>query len=228
MKDEIVIKNTPPQLFGIFDQPNKVLFILTILYGVGIIGFVFKIHPDFAYLTPVNLLISLFFAHLFHQNKNLNFYIYCAITAFTGFIIEAIGVNTGKIFGIYQYGPVLGFKIYDTPLSIGINWLLLSYCSAIVVNHSFDDRTNWFLKSILATLLMVSLDVLIEPIAIKTNMWTWANNNIPFQNYIGWFFTALPLQILFFKLIGYEKNKVAFGLLVLQFLFFFFLNLFLL
>jgi bisanhydrobacterioruberin hydratase len=70
--------------------------------------------------------------------------------------------------------------------------------------------------------------MLIEPIAMKTDMWQWRNNVVPLQNYIGWFAVALPLQILFFKFIGGVKNIVAVALFILQFVFFALLNWFLL
>jgi uncharacterized membrane protein len=63
------------------------------------------------------------------------------------------------------------------------------------------ERNNWIIKPIVATLGMVVLDFFIEPVAIKTAMRHWKNNIIPLKNYIGWFFTALPIQLLFFKLI---------------------------
>jgi putative membrane protein len=226
--------NTPPQLSGekktvetAFGNESLAVAFLCLIYFVGLIGFIFNIHPHFVYLTPVNLLISLSIALSFHKKVSFPFILWCLLTIVVGFTVEAIGVNTGKIFGVYQYGEVLGAKIWNTPLSIGVNWLLTTYCSAIVVHYAYPTRTNWFLKSIIAVVIMVSLDVLIEPIAIKTGMWSWADNDIPIQNYIGWFLTGLPLQILFFKFIRTEKNKVAFALLILQFLFFFILNIFL-
>ena len=144
-----------------------------------------------------------------------------------GFGIEVIGVSTGQIFGHYQYGETLGFKYQNTPLSISVNWLLTAYSAAALVSLATKETTSWVLKSVLAAALMVSLDSFIEPIAHKLDFWSWQNGVIPFQNYIGWFLTALPLQILFFTLIKSAKNKVAVAVLLLQFAFFLLLNAFL-
>jgi putative membrane protein len=43
------------------------------------------------------------------------------IIAVAGFFIEAIGVNTGLIFGNYVYKTTLGWKFLETPLIIGVN-----------------------------------------------------------------------------------------------------------
>ena len=40
-------------------------------------------------------------------------------------LTEAIGVNTGLLFGTYEYGANLGFKIFGVPLIIGVNWTVL-------------------------------------------------------------------------------------------------------
>ena len=198
--------------------------ILTILYAVGIIGFLWKIYPNFPQLTPFNLLISLGIALVFHQNWNGRFAFWCFATAFVGYLIEVAGVATGAIFGNYIYGNTLGIKVLEVPLSISINWLLSAYGSAALVSVAASKSWHWFFKSVAAAALMVSLDVLIEPIAVKTGMWTWANGVVPMQNFGGWFVVALALQMLFFTLVGAAKNKVAVALLILQFAFFTILN----
>ena len=134
------------------------------------------------------------------------------------------GVETGQIFGKYHYGQTLGFKYKDTPLSIGVNWLLIAYCSAVLVSHFMAEKGNIILKALLASALMVSLDVLIEPIAMKTDMWSWQDDTIPMKNFYGCFLTALPLQLFFFYLNKSVKNKVAVALLIAQFFFFWILS----
>jgi uncharacterized membrane protein len=203
---------------------SPAIVFMTIMYGVGISGFLLKIHPDFALLTPFNLMLSLAMCMAFHGEKNLKFLSVCFFIALVGFSIEAIGVNTGKIFGVYHYGRTLGFKLWQTPLSISVNWLLTSYCAAMCINQLSSEKVNLFFKAFLAALMMVGLDILIEPVAMKTDMWMWENNTIPLQNYLGWFFTAFPLQMLLFYTIGHAKNKVAFSVFILQALFFLILH----
>ncbi len=206
---------------------NAAILILTIVYIVGIVGFLLKIHPDFSRLTPLNLMVSLAFALAFHPNWSLKFIIWCLITLLIGFFIEVYGVSTGLIFGNYKYGETLGFKFLDTPLSMGVNWILTAYSSAALVSLATKDTLNWFLKSILAAALMVSLDSFIEPVAPQIDMWSWENGVVPFKNYVGWLLTSLPIQMLFFIFIKCAKNKVAVAVLVLQFAFFILLNAFL-
>jgi uncharacterized membrane protein len=208
-------------------HPNTAIIILTVLYGVGIGGFLFNIHPDFPRLTPLNLVISLGFALFFHTNWSLKFVFWCLITMLVGFFIEVAGVATGEIFGTYKYGETLGFKFMETPLSMSVNWILTAYTSAALVSLATKDTFHWVLKSIIAAALMVSLDSFIEPVAPRIGMWSWENGIVPFKNYIGWFLTSLPFQMLFFIIVKSAKNKVAVAVLILQFVFFLMLNAFL-
>ena len=212
----------PPSKPSFFRTERGVLsaqIFMVIMYAVGILGFLTKIHPDFPLLTPFNLVLSLSVVLFFHP-KSARFTAVCFAIGIIGYLIEVVGVNTGRIFGAYQYGSVLGFKLWNTPLSIGVNWLLLTYCSAMFVNQFVEKKAPWLLKAVCATAIMVCLDVLIEPVAIKTGMWSWAGNVVPLQNYFGWYLSALPLQILLFSIVKDHKNSVAVVVFILQIIFF--------
>ncbi len=209
MTEKIFLKNS-----------KNISILLILLYGVGLIGFLFKISPYFVKLTPLQLIISLFFVLAGHRSWQFKSVLFCVLCAFTGFLIEVIGVATGDIFGNYVYGNTLGIKFYNTPLIIGVNWLLITYCCGVTINELTNEETGWWVKSFLASVLMVSLDVLIEPTAMKTDMWYWENNIVPMKNYIGWFTVSLFIQVLFQQLIGNTKNKIGYLVFILQFLFF--------
>jgi putative membrane protein len=86
-------------------------------------------------------------------------------------------------------------------------------------------KVHWVLKAVIATLLMVVLDVLIEPVAIKSGYWTW-NGEIPLSNFRDWFMVALILQLLYFGNKLNEPNKVAIVLFFVQLAFFSIQNIF--
>ena len=109
-------------------KENIAIIILIILYAVGLIGStVFKI--DLIKLTPINLMISAAILFYFHQPKNAMFWIWTLGVFQAGYILELLGVTTGRIFGQYLYGNNLGFKIADVPVIIGLNWVMLCYVS---------------------------------------------------------------------------------------------------
>lgn len=207
-------------------SPKTAIGILSMLYFVGIIGITIPLHEHFILLTPINLLLSLSLVLYFHPQWNLKDIWVFGFCFLAGLSIEMIGVQTGLIFGEYQYGATLGWKIAGTPLMIGINWLMLVYCSGATVNRLIP-RANFLLKAALAAGVMTLLDVLIEPVAMQYDFWSWPENIVPLQNYIAWFVIAFVLLSVFHKITGQITNKVATALLILQFLFFGILNLFL-
>ncbi len=192
---------------------------LIIVYTIGIIGIAGNFDDRFVLLTPINLLLSIGLIFWTHPTDYSPLWKLAALCFATGVLVEIVGVQTGLIFGNYKYGPVLGPKIWGTPLMIGVNWTMLVYCAGSTVNYLLPELNIW-IKAAFGAMLMTLLDVLIEPVAMDLHFWNWQDNIIPLQNYIAWFFVALPLLIAYFKLLGKTSNKVAILLFILQFLFF--------
>ena len=204
-------------------QKEKVVKILVIVwYLVGVAGFVIQpLRPLFQGLTPFGMVMAAALLLYFHEPKNLKSWIVFSGIAIIGFSAELIGVNTHRLFGTYTYGSALGFKIWNTPLTIGLNWLVLIYCMAALTGKI---RNNWYFPLIGAT-AMVAFDWLMEPVAIATGMWNWNGQDIPLKNYTDWFlisgFLFLMIRILKIEI----NNRIAGVLLTGQFIFFLALNL---
>ncbi|GAB5552462.1 MAG: hypothetical protein Sapg2KO_20530 [Saprospiraceae bacterium] len=204
---------------------NLAIIVLSILYLVGIVGISIPIHPDFALLTPLNLLFSLATVLYFHPNWNRDSLLFLILCFGIGYGAEVFGVHTGLLFGSYEYGPVLGPKILETPLMIGVNWILLAYSSGMLINQLLPKQ-NKVIKAASAALVMVGLDIFIEPVAIKYDFWQWEGRTTPpLQNFFGWWLVAFIVLLFFTFLLKKQKNKVAIALLALQFIFFIALNL---
>ncbi len=198
--------------------------VLCILHIVGYVGIGLGVAPELIWLTPINLLISLLIARHFESNS-IKAYMLFAIPAFLlGYGIEVAGVNTGLIFGEYQYGSVLGSKIWGTPLMIGVNWVLLTYAAGYALN-AISPKWHTSLKAAFAATLLVILDFIIEPVAVKWDMWSWTEVDIPLQNYLAWWLIAFGMMHIFFYSFKNSTNKVAVAVLIIQFLFFGLLNL---
>lgn len=197
--------------------------LLISMYIAGLIGYLTPIATWFTQLTTFNLILSTLIVLLNHKHFSPKLVWYIGFACLYGFFIEVIGVKTGLIFGTYYYETTLGWKLWETPLVMGVNWFMLLYISSSFV----AKWENHFLaKAFLATNIMVALDFLIEPVAMKYHFWQWENGIVPLQNYIGWWIGAFLLQIGWHKLQLAENNRTAQMLLLLQYLFFGILNLF--
>lgn len=198
---------------------RRVIFvILPLMYLAGLIGLNVPLSASlFQVLTPFNLIASLILLLLFHTDFRPSFWVYCAVAFSVGFLVEVVGVHTGAIFGEYAYGEVLGLKVLEVPLTIGINWLMLSYLCG-----SVTDRlpVTMILKVLIAAGMMTLLDFVIEPAAVQLGFWQWYGGSIPPQNYLAWYVVSAALFFVYFKMPFQKKNILAPLLLVLQFLFF--------
>lgn len=201
------------------NKPKATTAFLVIFYIVGIVGLLLPLTFHlFLKLIPFALILSFVALAFFHEGKfeqkTINSFL--LIYLFT-FIVEAIGVNTGLIFGYYEYGSGLGLKVLNTPLIIGINWLFLVYTTAAIVE---GFSLHKYVKAIIAALGMLLYDIVLEQVAPKLDMWYWKDGMIPIQNYVAWFLVALVVH-LFLKISDIKLyNKIAIAILTCQFMFF--------
>lgn len=192
---------------------------LILFYLVGIAGFIIPgARPFFSSLIPFALLLSAGFLYFFHQpGFNLKTSVVFLAIFIASFFAEVIGVHTGMLFGEYIYGNRLGPKIMETPLIIGLNWLMLVYCTKVMADEISNDDT---VKLFLGPTLMTGYDLLLEQAAPLLGMWSWAGGTVPVQNYIAWFLLAFLFHLLIRKINVDFKNPLAFPVFIIQFLFF--------
>lgn len=197
---------------------KNINLILVCIYTVGVCGLSTpSLRGLFIFLTPVNIMMASAILLIYHQPFTPKFIIHSFIIAIAGFLVEWAGITTGVIFGEYAYDEGLGIKFLDVPLIIGLNWFFMVYTTCMIADFF---RISLCAKSILAAFLMVIYDVALEQSADALNMWTWAGNTIPLQNYVAWFFIGLPMTTSFFYLNLNVKNKIALRLYLIQLLFF--------
>ncbi|MBU6339878.1 MAG: carotenoid biosynthesis protein [Bacteroidetes bacterium] len=193
---------------------------LWMVYGFGIAGMFSPWKSWFVSMTPASILLSygiLWWNHGAIQRGALQF----GLFAFgVGFLSEVMGVNTGFPFGDYSYGALLGLKIWNTPLLIGVNWTLVCYCACTLADRLWSDKRTWGWL-LCASLIPVILDVLIEPVAIRLDFWSWESGTPPMQNYAGWWGVSLLIaQAYRVWMPSVIRNPLSGLLLALQFLFF--------
>ncbi len=201
-------------------ENNSRLFklIIFVFYLVGIIGMsVPGLKPYFQALTPFHLILSLGILLLFHTDWNRSFLFFSSMAFLIGFGSEVLGVHTGFPFGNYEYGSVLGVKLFEVPIMIGVNWLLLVYLTGNLLEKKVK---NDFLAAGMGAGLMVAIDFLIEPVAIELEFWSWEGGEIPLSNYVGWFAVAYLIHLIYRKAMFQKKNLIS-GFLMLSLIIFF-------
>lgn len=166
----------------------------------GAIGILFWNREWFINMTPFTLLM--YFLILYYKNwGDRKKIIFLLLTFSLGIFSEIIGVNTGLIFGSYEYGQTLGFQIMNVPMVMGIIWVNTTLICGTIASQV---KVQMPLRILIAISLMLLLDAFIEPIAPRIDMWRFDHENglAPLSNYITWAAIALPLQsyFIFYKL----------------------------
>jgi bisanhydrobacterioruberin hydratase len=130
---------------------------------------------------------------------------------------ERFGVKFGFLFGDYSYGANLGMKLDDVPIIMGINWVILSLASRGIIQRFFKVPV---MKILVSSVLMVSLDILIEPLAPQLDYWSFDTMVAPLSNYIGWLIYSILIQSLL-ELVQFKGHfKISLHILIIQLLFF--------
>jgi putative membrane protein len=224
-----------------FSRHQIATAIAILFHTVGLIGILVFKSELIIRSTPLNLLLSFALLVWTQENKNRYFWLFTIVVLSIGFLVEVIGVNTGYLFGNYNYGNVLGKKWQEVPLVIGVNWFIVIFCCGICVNTLLNkivkpvtetpSEPAPVLKAISVisdgATLAVIFDWLIEPIAVKLGYWQWQDKEIPVYNYVCWFAISLLLMLLFRFLPFEKRNKFAVNLLLIQTMFFLLLRTFL-
>ena len=112
---------------------------------------------------------------------------------FYGTWLEFMGVATKN----YYYAPEIIMILEVVPLSITLAWVGIIY-SVMIIGERLK-LSSWQCI-LITTLIALSLDWGMDPIAVELGLWTWlfeggAYFGIPGFNFIGWFFIPISYLI---------------------------------
>lgn len=215
-----MIRNTTGQ-FAIMQNPTKTF---TIFYSVGMLLFAIPATRGiFLLITPLSLLLVTAAVLMIHKPIERKFVAISSSIIVLSYFLEVIGVKTGILFGQYIYLNALGPKVMETPLIIGVNWMMLTYCSASLtdlIHTKTRTKQNFFMDVTAGAAIMLLYDLLLEQVAPFMNMWVFNQGDAPVANYTTWFIAAFIFHFSY-RIAGIKfNNKPAAHLIVIQSLFF--------
>lgn len=203
-------------------KPVYAIIFFIIIYLVGIIGLSLPGYREsFQELTSINLLLAAGILFLFHKTWDTKHIMAFLIVLIPGYLVEVAGVQTGLIFGSYHYGASLSPKVMDTPLIIGVNWLMLVYMVFAITQKM---NMKFFPQVITGAFVLLTYDLLLEPVAIQLDFWNWGGSGIPVQNYLAWLLISALFIGIWRAMKVKTENTIASGLFIIQFSFFLILN----
>ena len=182
---------------------------IVLVHFFGIIGVYFL--PDwFLPATPLIILVSAGVVILRYEKFRQSRFVAFAVIVVMAFLVEVYGVKTGHLFGTYTYGNNLGWKLFDVPLIIGVNWAVLLMVAQQLTTH-YIVINNRFFSAITVGFLMTSFDLLLEVLAPIFDFWSFTHMNYPpLQNFIAWFCVSFCFGLFSFSHFRNQNGTAVF------------------
>lgn len=150
----------------------------------------------FLFIETGNFILSAFcFRHAWRQGRYPLFIMASAMVY--GFLLEYSAVTSVPQQYHYNYfifqlpGPV--------PLGVVLGWGVIFYA---VTQTAMWLAPPWALRPVICGFLAVSIDFIMDPLAVALNFWTWTESHygqwfgIPWDNYVGWFVVISSLSLM--------------------------------
>ncbi len=107
---------------------------------------------------------------------------------------------------IEGYGGYTAWILF-VPLVVCVGWFILSFPAFLISIRFFGEKSSIWLKAAFGGIILVSYDVLFDPIAVVNEWWRWTMpalhwHGVPIGNWMGWFF------LLFFFAAVYERTVI--------------------
>ncbi len=127
-----------------------------------------------------------------------------------GFAMEYVGINYGLPFGRYKYLKFEGAKVLGVPIPIIFAWGIYLFISYTASSYLFTGVA----RDLFTSLLMVILDMAIDPVMTSLGVWKWMSSGpwfgIPLENFIGWFFTSF-MSLMLYRIMARDDLKRSLG-----------------
>ena len=200
-------------------KPLLYLIALALTAGLIVIP-LFHGKVSFSWLPALMLSVCTILLILYHKGDSKRTIVVFSIIGVLGWIIEVVGYSTGSIFGNYSFGEVLGLKLLGVPILIAIGWAMVTYMAFVAT--SMLPLNNRRLTA--SAGLMVLFDIVLEPTASRMGMWQFANNDVPFSNFVIWFLLGMLLLQIVRRSRASFSNPIAAPLFAMLLIFMLLLN----
>jgi putative membrane protein len=186
------------------------LIIPGILFFLG--GFfvaILGIDPSLAFVSALFVLVLAFpsFWVCYRWLGRVKGLVVLGILCIHAIIMESLAVLTGVLYGSFSYGSIVGWKIFGiTPWTVPFAYVPLVLGTVPFASQLVNKYWQLILTS---TLLLVVIDMVLDPGAILLGMWYYDAGGIyygvPWSNFFGWLISGALSSTIF---IYFSKEKI--------------------
>jgi len=134
--------------------------------------------------------------------------VFTLLCALIGNATENLSVATGFPFGHYQFLELMGPKLFNVPVLLGLAYVGMAYVSwtvarIIVGNRSASiSRSQILTLPLVASFIMVAWDLAQDPVwGTILGAWKWRDGGpwfgVPVSNYFGWYLNVFLIYLAF-------------------------------
>lgn len=119
-----------------------------------------------------------------------------------GNALENLGVRTGIPFGHYYFTDVMGPKILDVPILLGLAYIGMGYLSWTLGILIVGEARSVLPIPVVSASIMVVWDLALDPVwSTVEHGWVWQRGGayfgVPLMNFAGWYLTNFVIYLLF-------------------------------
>lgn len=131
--------------------------------------------------------------------------VFAGICALIGNTSENLSIATGFPFGRYDFLELMGPKLFQVPILLGLAYIGMAYVSWMVAriilgDHSAPIRSHALILPPVAAFIMVAWDLAQDPVwGTILRAWKWHDGGpwfgVPISNYFGWYLTVFLIYL---------------------------------
>jgi len=134
--------------------------------------------------------------------------VFVALCLIVGNVLENLGVLVGFPYGDYYFTDLMGPKLFEVPIFLGLAYVGMSYLSwtlaRLILGDIAKPRTGSRVVTLplIAGFIMVAWDLSQDPVwATILHLWIWRRGGpyfgVPLSNFLGWFLCVYIIFQLF-------------------------------
>lgn len=142
-----------------------------------------------------------------------------------GAFLESSGIQMEFFFepDYHWYAPEFLRPIFRAPVTTILGWTTVFYPTYFITEKIFDKVgvTNKLIRAVNASLVALSIDLQVDPVASEAGLWRWNEKlqpgflGVPTLNFVSWFWAVIPFAYMVFYVNGREDWTIKKRLIVL-------------
>jgi putative membrane protein len=145
------------------------------------------------------------------RDIGIQWIIFLILSGLLALVFEYVWIQHCIPYGCFQYGDVLGAKIFQTvPWTVFVGWTPLIIGVYAILRHSIQNRWRIIL---IGAIILTLIDMVLDPGAVLLGFWSFDAGgwyyNVPWSNFAGWLVSGSVGMFLATQFL--EKTKTSFS-----------------